>query len=122
MNGESTRGIEDSIRRNAAALRSKANLTQQALADEMLLRGIAWTRETVAQGATTNRRLGFTEATALAACLDVPGARLPGRAHPRNHGRHLPSRELRSDPVPAGRPGGGRRAAERADPTRLGPR
>jgi transcriptional regulator with XRE-family HTH domain len=76
MNGESTRGIEDIIRRNAAALRSKANLTQQALADEMLLRGIAWTRETVAQVETTNRRLGFTEAIALAACLDVPVARL----------------------------------------------
>src|SRR5664280_1516007 len=76
MNGESTRGIEDIIRRNAAALRSKANLTQQALADEMLLRGIAWTRETVAQVETTNRRLGFTEAIALAACLDVPAARL----------------------------------------------
>ncbi|HEY4947953.1 MAG TPA: hypothetical protein VII19_08640 [Acidimicrobiales bacterium] len=76
MNGESTRGIEDIIRRNVAALRSKANLTQQALADEMLLRGIAWTRETVAQVETTNRRLGFTEAIALAACLDVPAARL----------------------------------------------
>src|SRR5664280_1262730 len=80
MNGESTRGIEDIIRRNAAALRSKANLTQQALADEMLLRGIAWTRETVAQVETTNRRLGFTEAIALAACLDVPVARLAATA------------------------------------------
>ena len=43
MNGDSTKGIEDIVRRNVAALRSKANLTQQALADEMLLRGIAWT-------------------------------------------------------------------------------
>ena len=56
--------------------RSKANLTQQGLADEMLLRGIAWTRETVAQVETTNRRLGFTEAIVVAACLDVPVARL----------------------------------------------
>ncbi len=76
MNGEPTKGIEDIVRRNVAALRSKANLTQQALADEMLLRGIAWTRETVAQVETTNRRLGFTEAIVVAACLDVPAARL----------------------------------------------
>ena len=76
MNGEPTKGIEDIVRRNVAALRSKANLTQQGLADEMLLRGIAWTRETVAQVETTNRRLGFTEAIVVAACLDVPVARL----------------------------------------------
>ncbi|MGA8726519.1 MAG: helix-turn-helix transcriptional regulator [Acidimicrobiales bacterium] len=76
MNGDSTRNIEDIVRRNVAALRSKANLTQQGLADEMLLRGIPWTRETVAQVETTNRRLGFTEAIAVAACLDVPLARL----------------------------------------------
>jgi transcriptional regulator with XRE-family HTH domain len=76
MNGEQTKGIEDIVRRNVAALRSKANLTQQGLADEMLLRGIAWTRETVAQVETTNRRLGFTEAIVVAACLDVPVARL----------------------------------------------
>jgi transcriptional regulator with XRE-family HTH domain len=76
MNGEPTKGIEDIVRRNVAALRSKANLTQQGLADEMLLRGIPWTRETVAQVETTNRRLGFTEAIVVAACLDVPVARL----------------------------------------------
>ena len=76
MNGDPTKGIEDIVRRNVAALRSKANLTQQGLADEMLLRGIAWTRETVAQVETTNRRLGFTEAIAVAASLDVPVARL----------------------------------------------
>ena len=76
MNGEPTKGIEDIVRRNVAALRSKANLTQQGLADEMFLRGIAWTRETVAQVETTNRRLGFTEAIVVAACLDVPVARL----------------------------------------------
>jgi transcriptional regulator with XRE-family HTH domain len=76
MNGEPTKGIEDIVRRNVAALRSKANLTQQGLADEMLLRGVAWTRETVAQVETTNRRLGFTEAIVVAACLDVPVARL----------------------------------------------
>ena len=76
MNGDPTKSIEDIVRRNVAALRSKANLTQQALADEMLLRGVPWTRETVAQVETTNRRLGFTEAIAVAACLDVPVARL----------------------------------------------
>lgn len=76
MNGEATKGIEDIVRRNVAALRSKANLTQQGLADQMLLRGVAWTRETVAQVETTNRRLGFTEAIVVAACLDVPLARL----------------------------------------------
>src|ERR1700730_13184848 len=76
MNGATTKGIEDIMRRNVATLRSKANLTQQGLADEMLLRGIAWTRETVAQVETTNRRLGFTEAIVVAACLDVPVARL----------------------------------------------
>jgi transcriptional regulator with XRE-family HTH domain len=76
MNGDPTKSIEDIMRRNVAALRSKANLTQQALADEMLLRGVPWTRETVAQVETTNRRLGFTEAIAVAACLDVPVARL----------------------------------------------
>jgi transcriptional regulator with XRE-family HTH domain len=76
MNGDASTGIEDIVRRNVAALRSKANLTQQALADQMLLRGIAWTRETVAQVETTNRRLGFTEAIVVAACLDVPVARL----------------------------------------------
>ncbi len=76
MNGSSVTGIEDIVRRNIAALRSKANLTQQGLADEMLVRGIPWTRETVAQVETTNRRLGFTEAIAVAACLDVPIARL----------------------------------------------
>jgi hypothetical protein len=76
MNGDQTTRIEDIVRRNVAALRSKANLTQQGLADEMLLRGIAWTRETVAQVETTNRRLGFTEAIVVAACLDVPVARL----------------------------------------------
>jgi transcriptional regulator with XRE-family HTH domain len=76
MNGDPTKGIEDIVRRNVAALRSKANLTQQGLADEMLLRGITWTRETVAQVETTSRRLGFTEAIAVAACLDVPVARL----------------------------------------------
>ena len=32
----------------------------------MLLRGITWTRETVAQVETTNRRLGFTEAIVVA--------------------------------------------------------
>ena len=82
MNGEPTKGIEDIVRRNVAALRSKANLTQQALADEMLLRGIAWTRETVAQVETTNRRLGFTEAIVVAACLDVPVARLTATGAP----------------------------------------
>ena len=82
MNGEQTKGIEDIVRRNVAALRSKANLTQQALADEMLLRGIAWTRETVAQVETTNRRLGFTEAIVVAACLDVPVARLTATGAP----------------------------------------
>ena len=76
MNGDPTKGIEDIVRRNIAAFRSKANLTQQGLADEMLLRGIAWTRETVAQVETTSRRLGFTEAIVVAACLDVPVARL----------------------------------------------
>jgi hypothetical protein len=76
MNGDPTKGIEDIVRRNVAALRSKANLTQQGLADEMLLRGITWTRETVAQVETTSRRLGFTEAITVAACLDVPVARL----------------------------------------------
>jgi transcriptional regulator with XRE-family HTH domain len=82
MNGEPTKGIEDIVRRNVAALRSKANLTQQGLADEMLLRGIAWTRETVAQVETTNRRLGFTEAVVVAACLDVPVARLTATGSP----------------------------------------
>jgi transcriptional regulator with XRE-family HTH domain len=82
MNGDPTKGIEDIVRRNVAALRSKANLTQQALADEMLLRGIAWTRETVAQVETTNRRLGFTEAIVVAACLDVPVARLTATGAP----------------------------------------
>jgi transcriptional regulator with XRE-family HTH domain len=76
MNGEPAKGIEDIVRRNVAALRSKANLTQQGLADQMLLRGVPWTRETVAQVETTNRRLGFAEAIAVAACLDVPVARL----------------------------------------------
>ncbi|MGH9079659.1 MAG: hypothetical protein ACRDYE_06235, partial [Acidimicrobiales bacterium] len=82
MNGEPTKGIEDIVRRNVAALRSKANLTQQGLADEMRLRGIAWTRETVAQVETTNRRLGFTEAIVAAACLDVPVARLTASGSP----------------------------------------
>jgi transcriptional regulator with XRE-family HTH domain len=82
MNGDPTTGIEDIMRRNVAALRSKANLTQQGLADEMLLRGIAWTRETVAQVETTNRRLGFTEAIVVAACLDVPVARLTATGAP----------------------------------------
>jgi hypothetical protein len=82
MNGVSTRGFEDIVRRNVAALRSKANLTQQGLADEMLLRGIAWTRETVAQVETTSRRLGFTEAIVVAACLDVPVARLTATGAP----------------------------------------
>ncbi len=82
MNGDPTKGIEDIMRRNVAVLRSKANLTQQGLADEMLLRGIAWTRETVAQVETTNRRLGFTEAIVVAACLDVPVARLTATGAP----------------------------------------
>ncbi len=76
MDGGAATGVEDIVRRNIAALRSKASLTQQELADEMLLRGIQWTRETVAQVETTNRRLGFAEAIAVAACLDVPLARL----------------------------------------------
>jgi transcriptional regulator with XRE-family HTH domain len=76
MNGDGATSIEDIVRRNIAALRARANLTQQALADEMLLRGVAWTRETVAQVETTNRRIGLTEAIAAAACLDVPLARL----------------------------------------------
>lgn len=76
MNGEGGTSIEDIVRRNIAALRARAGLTQQALADEMLLRGVGWTRETVAQVETTNRRIGLTEAIAVAACLDVPVARL----------------------------------------------
>jgi transcriptional regulator with XRE-family HTH domain len=76
MPNEGTTGIEDIVRRNIAALRAKAGLTQQGLADEMLVRGIGWTRETVAQVETTNRRIGLTEAIAVAACLDVPLARL----------------------------------------------
>ena len=76
MIAEGGTSVEDIVRRNIAALRAKANLTQQALADEMLLRGVAWTRETVAQVETTNRRIGLTEAIAVAACLDVPLARL----------------------------------------------
>jgi transcriptional regulator with XRE-family HTH domain len=76
MHDEGTTAIEDIVRRNIAALRAKANLTQQGLADEMLLRGIGWTRETVAQVETTNRRIGLTEAIAVAACLEVPLARL----------------------------------------------
>jgi len=76
MNGEGATSIEDIVRRNIAALRAKADLTQQALADQMLVRGVSWTRETVAQVETTNRRIGLTEAIAVAACLDVPLARL----------------------------------------------
>ncbi len=76
MYDEATTAIEDIVRRNIAALRAKANLTQQGLADEMQLRGIGWTRETVAQVETTNRRIGLTEAIAVAACLEVPLARL----------------------------------------------
>ena len=76
MNGEGGTTIEDIVRRNIAALRAKAGLTQQALADEMLLRGVGWTRETVAQVETTNRRIGLAEAIGVAACLDVPLARL----------------------------------------------
>jgi transcriptional regulator with XRE-family HTH domain len=76
MIAEGGTSVEDIVRRNIAALRAKANLTQQALADEMLLRGVAWTRETVAQVETTNRRIGLTEAITVAACLDVPLARL----------------------------------------------
>ncbi len=111
MNGDSTRNIEDIVRRNVAALRSKANLTQQGLADEMLLRGIPWTRETVAQVETTNRRLGFTEAIAVAACLDVPLARLAatgvsdGRRRRERVDRGLPGcgdRGNRRRRVPAG--------------------
>ena len=75
MNGDVTT-IEDIVRRNVATLRSKANLTQQALSDEMRARGVPWTRETVAQLETTNRRLAFTEAVVMAAALDVPLARL----------------------------------------------
>ena len=135
MNGDPAKGIEDIVRRNVAALRSKANLTQQGLADEMLLRGITWTRETVAQVETTNRRLGFTEAIAVAACLDVPIARLTatgcgnrGRGRERvvgglprgGTGRHrrrrLPARELLVAPGETG----ARRARARGrglDPT-----
>ena len=76
MPNEGTTGVEDIVRRNIATLRAKVGLTQQGLADEMLLRGIGWTREIVAQVETTNRRIGFTEAIAVAACLDVPLARL----------------------------------------------
>ena len=76
MPNEGTTGVEDIVRRNIATLRAKAGLTQQGLADEMLLRGIGWTREIVAQVETTNRRIGLTEAIAVAACLDVPLARL----------------------------------------------
>ena len=76
MSGEGANGVEDIVRRNVAALRAKANLTQQALADEMHLRGVSWTRETVAQVETTSRRITLTEAIAVAACLDVPLARL----------------------------------------------
>ena len=122
--------IEDIVRRNVAALRSKANLTQQGLADEMLARGIAWTRETVAQVETTNRRLGFTEAIAVAACLDVPLARLtatgadrrrrrqrvddalPGCGHGRDGRRHLPARQLRRARLEADPAGGATRAVE----------
>lgn len=68
--------IDDIVRRNVAMLRSRANLTQQGLADEMLLRGLTWSRETVAQVETTSRRITFVEAIALAASLDVPLARL----------------------------------------------
>jgi transcriptional regulator with XRE-family HTH domain len=71
-----TNGVEDIVRRNIAALRAKIGLTQQGLADEMLLRGVGWTRETVAQVETSNRRIGLTEAIAVAASLDVPLARL----------------------------------------------
>jgi transcriptional regulator with XRE-family HTH domain len=76
MPNEGSTGVDDIVRRNVAALRAKANLTQQGLADEMLLRGVPWTRETVAQVETTNRRIGLLEAIAVAACLDVPLARL----------------------------------------------
>jgi len=76
MPNEGTTGVEDIVRRNIATLRAKVGLTQQGLADEMFLRGIGWTREIVAQVETTNRRIGLTEAIAVAACLDVPLARL----------------------------------------------
>ena len=76
MPNEGLTGVEDIVRRNIAALRAKVGLTQQGLADEMFVRGIGWTRETVAQVETTNRRIGLTEAIAVAACLDVPLARL----------------------------------------------
>ena len=42
MNGDPNKGIEDIVRRNVAALRSKANLTQQGLAER-----IGVTRQTV---------------------------------------------------------------------------
>jgi transcriptional regulator with XRE-family HTH domain len=76
MANEGATGVEDIVRRNIATLRAKLGLTQQGLADEMQLRGVGWTRETVAQVETTNRRIGLTEAIAVAACLDVPLARL----------------------------------------------
>ena len=76
MQNDARPGIEDTIRRNVAELRARVGLTQQGLADEMHRRGVSWTRETVAQAETGNRRLGLTEAIALSAALDVPLARL----------------------------------------------
>ena len=131
MNGDPTKGIEDIVRRNVAALRSKANLTQQGLADEMLLRGIAWTRETVAQVETTNRRLGFTEAIVVAACLDVPVARLTATGAPSVRWARASGRRPiwgRPSPAPPGtssprratppRPSRGRRLRPRSGPPR----
>ncbi len=76
MDGEGATGIEEIIRRNIAALRSKASLTQLGLAEAMLAHGIAWSRETVAAVEATDRPLDLTEAIAVAACLEVPLARL----------------------------------------------
>ncbi len=106
------------MRRNVAALRSKANLTQQGLADEMHRRGIPWTRETVAQVETTNRRLGFTEAVVVAACLDVPVARLTATGSPTspsataNGARRTSARSSPARPVTSSRP---RATAHRPD-------
>jgi transcriptional regulator with XRE-family HTH domain len=75
--------LESVIASNVARLREARSLTQDQLAQGLLLHGLRWDRATVAMVETDRRKVRLTEAVVLCAALDVSMADLvtpPGDA------------------------------------------
>jgi len=104
MNGDPTRASKDIMRRNVAGIEGQKKSHPQGLADEMLLRGIDWTRETVAQVETTNRTTRVSPKPSWCGRASIlsrwRGSSLPPARRPGPWGKRVDGRIPRSSHSP----------------------